>query len=261
MANETWHYLENQFDSVTRRARKRMDSILADTHPKLAQGANLNPALEPALAVLTPAKTAWDAAYGQWLDKQAGYRSATQATENLISSLQRAPAPGERSKLDRWESKVAGEWARSHPVYQFLFPRGREPFTSGTREQILDEVERLGGRFTQKAGDLAGEAAALLTGLGGEVTAFHSELQAARDAQQTTEGEVDQFAALADQRRVEAATALYRVLAKLMDIFAEPAERDQVTGFFDLTLIMTPPRPDEGDEAEPPASTSPGPTI
>ena len=35
MPNETWHYLENQFDTVTRTSRKRMNSILVDHKTKI----------------------------------------------------------------------------------------------------------------------------------------------------------------------------------------------------------------------------------
>ncbi len=252
MPTETWHYLENQFETVTSGSRSRMNAILADSHAKLTLGAAENAALAPVLAGLTAAKAGWDAAYGDWKGARASWRAATQTQVNLLAALRVAPAPGERSKIDRWESKVGGEWARSHPVYAYLFPRGREPFTSGTLEDILDELELLGQRLASKAAEaaagLSAEQQTLLTTLAGEVTAFHGLLGGARDAQQQVEGLVTRTADLCEQQRGSAATALYRVLAKLMDIFAEPASRGQVTGFFDLTLIMTPPSPDEEEE-------------
>ncbi len=252
MATEIWHYLENQFETVTEGSRGRMNAILADTHAKLTKGAADNPALVPVLAVLTPAKAAWDTAYGEWKESRAGWRSATQAQANLLATLRVEPAPGERSKIDRWESKAGAEWPRSHPVYAYLFPRGREPFTKGTLESIQDEVKRLGDRMAGQAGDanagLSPEQVALLTALAGEVTAFHGQLDAARDTQQEIEGLVDRLATRCEQQRVKTATALYQTLAKLMDLFAEPEARGEITSFFDLSLIMAPPASKEEEE-------------
>jgi hypothetical protein len=263
MAAETWHYLENQFETVTDGSRQRMNSLLADTHAKLTKGAADHAALVPVLAVLTPAKTDWDAAFGAWKDARAQWRSASQGQQNLLAALQEEPAPGERSKIDRWESKVGSEWAKSHPIYAYLFPLGRSPFTEGTLENILGEVKRLGERLAAKAADagagLTAEQTALLTALATEVTAFYTQLSATRDTQQQIEGVVARTADLCEQQRVKTATALYRVLAKLMDIYAEPEQRGQVKAYFDLTLIMTPP--DQPDDAPETVAPSPVPAV
>lgn len=273
MANESWHYLENQFDGVTRESRKRMDAILADTFPKLVAGTAANSAIAPLVTILTPAKTAWDTVYGQWANARAASRAATQQVENLLFVLRREPAPGERSHVDAWESRLSAEWARSHAVYAYLLPQGREPFTLGTREQMIGAVEQFGKRLTDQAGKLQAEAAqpglaadkaarltrqaTLLTELAGDVSAFFAQLDAARDAQQQREGELDGLSGQVEAARVIAATALYKVLGSLMAIFAEPPQRSQVTAFFDLTLIMNPPKAGEDEEEELPADPVP----
>ena len=251
---DLWHYLANQFDNVTKGRRKRMNAILADSFAKLTEGAASNAALVPVLAVLTAVKGPWDTAYGAWKERRAAWRSTTQEFDNLLAALRVSPGGGLRSKIDRWESKVAAFWAVSHAVYAYLFPQGREPFTVGGRDEIITEVKGLGERLATKSGELttaagapglpAGQVAELeeqadaLDALGTEVTAFYNLMKDARSAQTVKEGLVDQAAATCEQRRVESATALYRALAKLMDIFAEPEVRMQVAGFFDLELIV-----------------------
>jgi hypothetical protein len=266
MPEEVWHYLENQFDSATRGRRRRMNAILFDAVAKITQGAAANPALAPVLAVLATPKTQWDAAYGGWKNRRAEYRASTQALLNLLAALRTAPGPGQRSKLDRWESRVQNFWPATHEIYVYLFPRGREPFSVGSRDEIIAEVLGLGQRAAAKGAELTtaagqpgldpalaaelAEQGAALTALGTEVTAFHGQLQAARDAQTVKEGLVDQAAALCEQRRREAAWALYRAKSKLCDLFGTPEQIMQVAGFFDLGLIMSPPQADE-DEPEP----------
>ena len=69
---------------------------------------------------------------------------------------------------------MAAFWGSGHPIYEFLFPRGREPFTEGARDEIISCVTELVGRLSTKgaeltaAGDpaLTPEEAAELTGVG-----------------------------------------------------------------------------------------------
>lgn len=267
MADETWHYLENQFDSVTKGRRGRMDSILNDTYVKLNAAVGQNAAYLPIRDGLSDPKTAWETAYADWKNKRANWRGATQALENLLSALSVAPAPGSRSKIDKWESRIANYWAVTHPIYATLLPRGRDPFTEGTRDSIIDEVEQFGVRVAAKSVELlaaAGdpnlppaEAAELteqgnaLAVLGTEVTAFHGELNGARTAQQQQEGMVDQCSASCEQKRVDAADALYKVLAQLMAMHWTKEARPMVAGFFDLTLLMETSQPGDEEEEEP----------
>ncbi len=249
---ETWHYLENQFDTVTRNSRKRMNSIAADTGAKLNTGAQNVPAIAPIRDAFTSAKTTWDATYQAWANAKATYRSATAALDILFASLRETPSHGERSKVDRWESRVAAEWAKSHPVYIQLFPLGREPLTTGSREQIIGAVQQLGTRLQAKSTDatLSVEQQTLLTSLATEVADFHGQLESARNRQQEMEGLVDTTAATCESQRLEMATILYATLAQLMALYPRPEERMQVVGYFDLTLIMAPPQADN-DEPEP----------
>lgn len=280
MAEETWHYLENQFASVTAGNRKLMHAILKDHYDKLAAGVPGDARLQPLMGVLDPVYTEWTQKYGAWKNSQAAYRSASQAMLNLLDVLRERPPGGGRSKIDEWASKIASYWSASDPNYDFLLPQGREPFTTGSRDEMIGEVERLGQRLLTKKAELAAaaadpqldepeqqaltEQANAMDALAAKVSAFHAQLSAARTLQTQKEGAVDQLSGQVRPARLAAADALYHSLAGLMAIFYKAEGRDQVTGFFDLTLIMSPPEPSdqEPDPGMPPAGgggTTPAP--
>lgn len=225
MPVQTWHYLENQFESVTRTSRKLMDTILTDSHAKFHAGASSHASVNAGYVLLNTAKLNWDTAYSAWHELRAAWRSSTQALLNLLSALQTSPGGGQRSKIDKWESKVASFWGDEHEVYAYLFPLGREPFSSGSREEIINAVEGLGTRLATKANELAtaagdpelppetaaeyAEQAGALTALSAEVLAFHGLLEAARLLQTQKEGLLASQATLCEQRRKAAAVARF----------------------------------------------------
>lgn len=270
MPEVTWHYLENQIESVTAGNRKLMNAILLDHHAKLTAAALSDARLAPLVTFLAPVFADWGEKYGAWKNAQAGYRSASQALENFLAILREQPPGGGRSKLDEWVSKIAAFWPEGHPHYDFLLPRGREPFTRGSRDEMIGEVGRLAERLGEKATELGALAAApgntpaqtaefteqsnAMDAVQDKVLSFHGQLEGARTVQTQKEGALDQLSAQVRPARLAAADALYHDLAALMAIFYRAEDRDQVTGFFDLALIMTPPAPsdDQPDPAVPP---------
>jgi hypothetical protein len=222
------------------------------------------------LTFLTPVKTAWEKAYGDWKNAQAGYRSASQVVQNLFDTLQLKPVGGGRSLLDDWESKVSSYWATDSAIYSYLFPRGRESLNSGTIEEVVNEVARLVTRLEKTQTDLNTlaaapgntpaqtadytEQAAAMLRLKEKVAAFSLQLGQARTAQTGQEGALDQLSPQVEAARVEVVDALYKNLADLMSLFYLAKDRLRVEGFFDLTLIMNPPVADDAspDPAVPP---------
>jgi hypothetical protein len=262
-----WHFLENQFQTVTTGRRGLADGIYKDHVQKLTQAAAGNAALNALLAVINTAGAPWADKYGKWKNARAAYRGATQALVNLLDVLKLKPVGGGRSKIDDWDSKIRNHWSPGDPIYDELLPLGREPFTAGTREAIIDEVERLADRLEARAGALLEAAgappppadAALLTEQAGDVqavqakvAAFAALLVAARNTQTQKEGLVDQLSLQLEPARKALCTALYKNLGALMALFAEnPGE---AAAFYDLTLIMSPPA--GADEDEPGAGES-----
>lgn len=266
MADQTWHYLENQFDNSTRNSRKRMNILIEDHAAKLTAGAGGNATVAAARTALVTPRTNWQSAYQSWRNASAAYQAATLTLENALAVLRRSPGPGLRSKIDEWESKVAAFWGQGSPHYEYLFPRGREPFTEGARDEIISCVTELAGRLSTKGAELttaAGDPAltpeeaaelaeqgAAISELGGKVGIFHTSLNGARTGQQEKEGAVDTLSTQVEVRRKEAAVALYGNLGQLMHEFR--ANPDAVAAYFDLDTLMK-SGPDE-EPVPPPAN-------
>lgn len=257
---DTWHYLENQFLSVTKKRRGLADAIYKDHLAKLTGKLPGNAALAPLLAGITAAGAPWSVKYGEWKNARAEYRGTTQAVENLLAILQRKPVGGGRSKIEEWDSKIRAYWSPGDPIYETLLPQGRESFTTGARDQMLDEVGLLAGRIQVQADALAaaaaaasGAEAALLTEQGDallalkpSVVAFSAQVNAARSVQTQKEGFVDEFSEQLEPLRVDLCVALYRNVGSLMAMLAP--HQAEVAGYFDLQLIMAPPAGDDEDE-------------
>jgi len=266
---DTWHYLENQFLSVTKKRRGLADAIYKDHLAKLTGKLPGNAALAPLLAVVNAAGGPWSAKYGEWKNARAEYRGATQGVENLLDVLRKKPVGGGRSKIEEWDSKIRAHWSPGDPIYATLLPQGREPFTTGTRDGMLDEVGLLAGRIQPQADQLtaaitaalaAGADATLLTeqrdalvALKPSVVAFSAQVNAARSLQTQKEGFVDEFSEQLEPLRVGLCVALYRNVGSLMAMLAP--HQTAVAGYFDLQLIMAPPAGDDEDEpgGNPPA--------
>jgi len=276
--SEPWHYLENQFDSVTRTRRKLLHQIYLDHLQKLTAGTVGNSNLSSLIAVLNAAGTPWAQRYAAWKNARAAYRGATQTMTNLLDVLRVKPVGGGRSRVEEWDSKIRTYWSPGDPIYDELLPLGREPLTTGEIDTILDEVGRLAERVGTRAQallDLAGsgtptpEEAAVLTEQGNHlqtlhtrVLAFSGQLTQARNGQTQKEGAVDQLSGQLKPLRAALCTALYQNLGSLMTLYA--ANPPEVAAFYDLTLIMAPPEEEEDEdeeEEEPPAGGGGGAAV
>ena len=67
-----------------------------------------------------------------------------------------------RSKIDEWDSKLKAHWSQGEAAYITLLPQGREPFTSGGRDNIVAEVGSFAERLGNATGPLGVEQSALL---------------------------------------------------------------------------------------------------
>lgn len=267
MPEVIWHMRENQFDSVTRYRRKRMNSILTDSWAKISNGALAEAGIVPIKAELLLPKTNWDAAYAGWKGARAAWHGRTKAVDNLFEALQVSPGAGGRSKVAKWRSRVGNFWGDEHEIPSTLFPRGNEAFTDGGRDEIITEIKGLGDRLhtvslelteaaavpglpAEEAEELTEQAEAM-EALSVEVLAFHTQIKAARDRQTEKEGLVDQAAALCEQRRKESAKALLLATYMLGAHLLKQDRLAELDGFFDLTLIISPPAGEEDEEEEP----------
>lgn len=197
-------------------------------------------------------------------------------SKTWLSRLRVAPAPGLRSLIDRWGSRIDSLWAATHPSHVvFLLPEGRRVFTEGGRDAIVFQVKLLAARLAKMAADIAAaaqapgldpalaaelaEQSATLATLAAGMGNFHATLAAARVAQIRARGQLKKISIECEQARGVAAAALYRVLIRLIDRFPAPGERGQVTSFFDMMLLSTARRADDDEEPGDEAPAAPAP--
>lgn len=291
-AAETSHYLENQFLNATRYSRKRCKIIADDHNAKLVARAGGLPALAAMLTAWTPVYTAWGAAYSVWQNARAAYRACTQKMDNLTAELRVSPPAGGRSRLDEWEGRIAGLWAVSEPVYQFLFPQGREPFTRQGRDATITEIHDLATRMAAKvtevtqerdalqaqmdaltnnnitppdalvdALELAKDRADTLGLLANRVSGFHGQMLAARDDQQGRESDLTAAAVEVEKQRVRICRRMYANMGTLIGLFtdtdsSEPEPQIEVAEFFQFALLSQTSEEEE-PVPEPPAPPTP----
>jgi len=263
---ETWHYLENQFEVVTRERRGLAEQIRKNHRAKIVQAVESDPWFAELVTALDAAGGPWAAKYAKWMNARAAHRGATQALENLFAELTVKPVGGDRSKLEGWEAKVRAHWSPGHPHYDGLWPQRRGAFTTGSIDARIGEVRRLGGRLARKSTELAEaaqqpgapaegqaelqEQSAALAALAPRVEAFAGRMEEARAQQTRAGGLVTQLGAQLEPLRVALCVALYANLGGLMRKFA--GEQTQVAGFFEVSLITRRRKADDdaGEERE-----------
>lgn len=293
-AAETSHYLENQFLNATRDSRKRCKTLADDHNAKLVARVNSNAALPPLLAAWTPVYNLWNTTYNNWQFARANYRACTQKMDNLTEQLRVTPVGGGRSKLDEWEGRVAGLWATTDPVYQFLFPQGREPFTRQGRDATIAEVLNLSTRMASKlpaltterdnlqvqydaaiagaqtpadslidALELAKDRVDALTLMANRINAFYGQMNSARLDQQGRESDLDEAARAVEKQRIRICRRMYANMGALIGIYTDidsPEDEPQmeVAKFFQFELLsLTTPE----EEPIPEPAPEPAPPV
>jgi hypothetical protein len=288
-AADTSHYLENQFLNATRDSRKRCRMLAEDHNGKLAARAAGNPVITAIQTGWLPVFNAWTLAYNNWQIARAAYRSCTQKLDNLTEQLRVTPTGGGRSKLDEWEGRVAGLFAVADPVYQYLFPQGREPFTRQGRDATIAEVLTLSTRIAAKLPELTTardnvqlQVDALVAGavtppdalldelalaqervetlgiFANRINAFHGAMLAARNDQQGRESDLDATALEVEKQRIRICRRMYANMGTLIGIYTEtdspePEPQLKVAEFFQFELLsLTTAEEEPIPEPEPP---------
>ena len=130
------------------------------------------------------------------------------------------------SRIKQWDITVQNTFLAGTPEYIQIFPNGRGPFQSGQQDLRILAVQTLAQRLAPFAA---------LSALKTTVEAFHASLEAARNTQQGTEGEIGSASDAAEDARVALAIGLYADLGRLMEKHA--ADPDELGGYFEVALL------------------------
>lgn len=262
MPDDTWKYVENQFDNSTKNSKKRMKE-LAIFHRDAVHGSSLPisaPMVSRTVAALPPFMTA----YNSWLTARVQFKMATAALDAALTHLG-------STDIEDIEVAYKGAHKRTTPEYATAFPLGREPFQSGGIDDKVTAIETLSGRLglqqsalatvVTNAENAADPALPLLRQRLGNLTSAASlttsvleNIQTLRGTQHGAETQVELLRTGIEPLRKTLAAAMYANLGQLMTHFS--ATPEQITAFFDLSKL----RETGVDEEEPPVpATTPKP--
>lgn len=290
-----WIHVENPFDNRTKESRKVMNALATDHHSRLLARQPQGGFWVTLLPAWQTEYNTWHTRYEAWVNASAAWNSCTRALEGLLEQLQVAP-PGEgRSLIDSWAGRLEGLFGKASSHYEFLLPQGREPFTRGTREGIIGAVHGLAQRLQTRLTPLTAEESALqaqvdalvaagatvpesiadalqeakdrtagVTQLMGKVSAFHTKLFDARNAQQGCEGELRVAATAVEAQRVRIARQMFKNFGLILAHFCDPASpapdpQFAAADLFDLATLQRPKSEDEPEEPEPEPAPVPPP--
>ena len=221
MAGLNWKYAQNMFLNVTAGRRPLMLRVGADHVAKLQAklGSPADPDIQVCLNRMQPLFDQFQLKMVVFDVKSGTRKGQTGVLVDLLAKL----AGG---RIKQWDITVQNTFLAGTPQYTQIFPNGRGPFQSGGQDVRILAVQTLAQRLAPFAG---------LSALKTTVEAFHASLQAARNTQQGTEGEISSASDAAEAARVALAIGLYANLGRLMEKHA--ANPDELGGYFEVALL------------------------
>ena len=251
MPDTEWHYLVDQFDNVTKDSRPLALRIFADFIAKANQRQVTDSGLIPMNSEVLPPLLAWGAKHAELVSVEADYGAATAGFVEALRVLWNKPSLEVNSVLEDWDSQVRVAVPFGGTVYQRLFPHGREPFTAGTHEEIVEALRVLGQKLGVEGAKLVDGSNVItakgqaLVDLGVVVTARWVALLEQRLAQQGLEGQADALADDLEPLRVAACDGLHSAVGFLL--WHHRTNKALVGSYFDLDALRegapTPPPP------------------
>ena len=218
MAQLTWHYLTNQFDTVTEGSNKLMQTIAADHNARLVAQQS-NPQISPLITRWTPFYNDFNTKYSNWVSASAVYKGISAEVKQNMAAVG-------KTKSKQWDVQIQVVFAEGTPEYLALLPNGRKPFYQGSIEQRIIQVRAFGERLTAYP-----QFAATKT----DVDSFYTMLINSRDLQQQKEQLVDEASTALEAARKALALTMFFNLINLMNIFID--DLSKVEDFWELSLF------------------------
>jgi hypothetical protein len=221
--NAPWHYLVNQFVSVTRKNFTKAFKLSNYHDAYLNRMKNEDPA-DPDWALLynryhpvhldfVTIDTAWKNAGGQ-------QQGQTLNVDQLLELL--------NAKVNKWDALIQSEtgFEKGTANYVSIFPQGRYPFNNGGKTERVEAVNVLAMNI---AAYPPLNAVKLL------VADYFQLLEAAHDGQEGAKGSTKSKGQEVDIQRMETMAQQYRNLGFLMDKYFRTPQF--VQPFFDLNVL------------------------
>jgi hypothetical protein len=218
-----WHYIIDQFVTSTEGNYKKTLK-LSNYHHSYLNTMQINYPTDPDWSTLynryDPFHQAYESAYSNWKATGGTQKGQTANVDQLLKLL--------TARVANWDIQVQNvpNFQKGMPGYIELFPQGRKTFSRGGKIERIKAVETLGKKLLNLPQFVA---------LGGMVSAYHTQLNAANDTQESSKGLTKAMSTEVEIRRVETMTEQYRNLGFLINKSAEHPER--IAPFFDLNVL------------------------
>ncbi len=226
MATPIWHYLDNQFENVTKNSNK-LSVIIANDHDSKLQAESADADILNFYNRFHPLKTDLSAKYGLWAAAKGLYKGETARVEQKLEELS-------GTAIESWDIQVQVVHRRDTPDYIALLPNFREPFQKGGIDLRIEEVRGFSERLNSYPA---------LAALKAEVDAFLAVLEGFRNVQQGKEETVGLASDNLKSANQLCMIMAYRNLGGLMDKFGD--NPTDVERFYELELLQQSPQEDE----------------
>jgi hypothetical protein len=215
---QSWHYVQNVFDNVTKGNYLLMLKI-STWHINALKAKAGDPYYDQLIADYQPLHDAVVDEYNKWSTSKGTHVGGTASFEDLLELLS-------GTKAEDWDIAIQAVYRRDTPQYLALLPNYRKPFQKGSRDARVNAVNNL---ITAIGTDAA------LAALKAQLVIFLGLLNAARTAQQSALSNTGDFSEDVEVVRIAAAEGQYRSLGSLMNKFYKTPVA--IEPFFDLLNI------------------------
>jgi len=218
-----WHYLDNQFLNGTKENYKKAFQ-LSQYHNAFLQARVYDDPLNPDWTLMfnryNPFHQDYADAYTAWQSAGGLQQGKTVDIDEMLNML---PA-----EVDTWDSMIKSipGFRKGSGNHQALFPFGRRPFNTGSKDARIEAVRTL----AESMNDYPPLSA--VTAL---VNTFHGQLLTVRNTQTGAIGTTKFKSQAVELGRVEVMTQQYRNLGYLIDKFS--AHPELIAPFFDLNVL------------------------
>lgn len=215
---EGWSQLNNIFDNVTKKSKKKMHLIINDHALKL-ETASKDPEIQTLYDLTNPKRIKYNQLMAEWDSSKGIGKGNTRTWKNYLDEIN-------ETVLNTWEGQVTYYFPKDTPTYIAIFPRGRMVITNGKYNDRL---------LALNAFSLTLAEYPLLDKLKETVDAKLEEINTARKQQRSQYDKVSFKSTELEEMRVELANLLDDNLCKLKIKYRQNLK--MVENFFNRSLL------------------------
>lgn len=217
MPTQPWIYAVNPFTIATKGSYAKANQIAFDLMTSL-EAASTDPDILSMYNYYQPLYAIFESAYTNWHAKEGFKLSATQELQRLLKGI--------TPELNDWDYDIRGVYKKETEGYIKLMNGGHKPFLQGGSLFRVMRVRQLADALLSEPALAATQAA---------VDAYATQLETARANKDENKSAFNILSSQVEQERLNICTAMYKIMGKLIDKYADMPER--VALFFDLQAI------------------------